>query len=250
MCERKLILLCAAGILWVGVGLPAHAEDATTFDHSLFDKVLSGAVRDGEVDYGMMAQKYQDLQTYLSQLASAPFRSLPREEQIAMAINAYNANCINGVLKGKKIQSVKDVWFFFKNAKFQLGGEEMSLDSLENDVLRKMGEPRIHFALVRAAKGSPILAAHAYCGASLNNDLDQAMRDFIQNSTYNRLDTEKKILYLSPIFKWYKKDFTSRVPSVSAYVRPYLSEADQAVMKDRAVKVKFLDFDWNLNGHY
>lgn len=248
----RMGVLVGGVVLLLATGIPSGlAQESTTFDHTLFDAILRETVTDGVVDYAKLSLRYQDLQTYLSQLAQAPFDTLPREEKIAMAINAYNANCINAVLReGKKIKSVKDVWFFFKNTKFQLGGKEMTLDSLEHDTLRKMGEPRIHFAITRAARSCPKLASHAYRGATLETDLDQAARAFFLDPARNRLDRDKKTLYLNAMLKWFKKDFTTQATSIAAFVRPYLPEADQLFLKEQAVKVEFLDYDWGLNGHF
>ena len=249
---RELIPWIGAGIVCIGLSIPSQGQSSTSFDHSLFDRILQETVTDGVVDYAKLAQPqfYTDLQTYISQLAGAPFSSMTREEQIATAINAYNANCLNGVLKEGKIKSVKEVWFFFKNTKFQLGSKEMNLDSLEQDVLRKMNEPRIHFAIVRATKSGPKLASRAYQGGTLEADLEAAARRFLQDPTKNRLDAEKKTLFLSPVLKWFKKDFTTQAPSVRAYVLPYLSETDQFLVKGHPIKVKFLEYDWGLNGHF
>jgi hypothetical protein len=113
-----------------------------------------------------------------------------------------------------------------------------------------MGEPRIHFAIVCASKSCPKLASRAYRGESLEADLERAARDFFHDPAKNRLDKGKKILYLSSILKWFKDDFTAKAPSVGAFVRPYLPEADQVFIKEQAVKVEFLDYDWDLNGHF
>lgn len=248
----RLIRRIGTGIVCFGLSMACQGQASFSIDHSLFDRILRETVTDGLVDYAKLAQPqyYTDLQTYISQLAEAPFHSMTREEQIATAINAYNANCLNGVLKERKIKTVKEVWFFFKNTKFHLGGKEMSLDSLEQDVLRKMNEPRIHFTIVRATRGGPSLASHAYRGETIESELEEAARLFLRNQTQNRLDREKKTLYLSPILKWFKKDFTTQAPSIKAYVLPFLSDADQSFLKEQPVKIKFLEFDWGLNGHF
>jgi hypothetical protein len=250
--QFRLVLFCGALLAVITSPVWSQTTHPETFDHSGFDALLKEVVEDGMVDYAKLAQSqnYQVLQSYLSRLASAPFRKLPQKEQIAMAINAYNANCIHGVLKEGKIKSVRDVWFFFKNTKFHLGGEEMDLDSLEHVVLRNMNEPRFHFAIVNASKSCPKLASQAYRGETLDSDLDRAARDFILDPARNFLDRDKKVLSLSPIFKWFRKDFTVEAPSIKAYVLPFFTEEDQAFIKEPAIKVKFLEYNWDLNGHF
>lgn len=218
------------------------------FDHSRFDILLKECVQDGVVDYKLFADKYSDLQAYLSSLATAPFNQLSQDEKIAMGLNAYNAACIQGVLSQRNLKSVRDVWYFFKRTRFVLGGQEMNLDSLEHDILRKMGEPRIHFALVCPSKSGPKLPSKAFTAATLNDDLDEAARNFLRDPSKNYIDKEKKRLYLSSIFKWFKKDFLVKSPSLVEYVKPYLLEEDQKFLSENKIKVEFLEYDWRLNG--
>lgn len=233
---------------FLSIAARAGEAPATPFDHSRFDHLLRECVTDGVVDYPRFAEKYSELQAYLDSLTSAPFQDLPHDEKIAMGLNAYNGFCIQGVLSQRNIKSVRDVWYFFKRTRFVLGGQEMSLDSLEHDILRKMGDPRIHFGLVCASKGCPKLSSRAYVASTLNEDLDQAARNFLRDKTKNYLDQEKKRLYLSALFKWFKKDFLIKSPSLIEYVKPYLSEEDSQFLSENKVKVEFLEYDWSLNG--
>ena len=231
------------------IGAPSFAE---SFDHSAWDKILGDSVHNGVVDYGKIRDRYPDLQAYLKSLETAALKSFSKEERLAFYINAFNAHCLDGVLSQGEVASVNAIPEFFKNTKFVLAAEEQSLDSLEQKVLRKMEEPRIHFALVRAAKGSPKLSSKAYTGATLDQDLDRQASDFFLDPTRNRLDREKGILYMSRILKWYQEDFTRTSKSVLAYIRLYLSAEDGAYLDENPgkVKVEYLEFDWSLNGSY
>jgi hypothetical protein len=46
---------------------------------------------------------------------------------------------------------------FFLLRKYRVGGEDMSLYALENDIIRPLGEPRVHFALNCMAVSCPRL---------------------------------------------------------------------------------------------
>jgi uncharacterized protein DUF547 len=48
--------------------------------------------------------------------------------------------------------------------KFIIGGRAMSLYAYESDIIRKLGEPRIHFALNCSALGCPILPSTPFSG--------------------------------------------------------------------------------------
>jgi hypothetical protein len=238
--------------MWLCVAGPVSAGDtpASPFDHSLLDTVLEASVKDGVVNYGQIQKDYPIFQQYLDTLKTGSFDSLPREERLAIGINAYNAYCIRGVLDAGKIRSVRDVWFFFKNTEFILGGKKMTLDSLEHQVLRKMGEPRIHFALVCASKSCPKLAANSYRAETLDHDLDRAAQEFLDDPSKNRLDREAGIFYLSSIFKWFKDDFRTTKGGVLDFIKPWLSQEDQDYLSKNKVKVKFLKYDWSLNGQW
>ena len=105
-------------------------------------------------------------------------------------------------------------------------------------------EPRIHFALVCAAVGCPILRRGAYFPDSVRTQLEADANRFIHNPDKVRCDAEKKTLYLSKIFKWYGEDFVKAAGSVAGYVGGYLG-ADVAVGDKWAIV--FLPYDWNLN---
>lgn len=222
-----------------------------TFDHSPWDQLLKESVQSGVVDYGKLRDRYSDLQAYLKSLESANLAPLSGNEKVAFYLNAYNAHCVSGVLSHGEIGSVNEVPEFFKNTEFVLAGKEQSLESLETEI-RKMGEPRIHFALVRASKSSPKLASRAYTGESLNERLDEQALAFFLDPSKNRLDREKGIFHMSRVLKWYKDDFAHESDSVLAFIRPYLSAEDRAYLDEnpKKVKVEYLEFDWSLNGGF
>jgi hypothetical protein len=141
-------------------------------------------------------------------------------------------------------------------------GKEITLNEIEHEILRKeYGDPRIHFALVCAAMGCPILSDEVYRGESLDEQLERDAIRFINNEEKVRLDTEENRLYVSSIFKWYAKDFShgyDEIPEwlesyrkkergiVSAIVR-YIEGTEKDYIMENRPKVKYLDYDWSLN---
>ena len=59
----------------------------------------------------------------------------------------------------------------------------------------------------------------------------------------------KERLYLSSIFKWFRKDF-EREGSLVDFVMPYLTADERSFVEahDGAPPIAFLDYDWSLNG--
>ena len=121
-----------------------------------------------------------------------------------------------------------------------VGNRTMSLGGIENGVLRKMDEPRIHFAINCASISCPKLMNKAYTPTSINEQLDEAASEFI-NSDKNRISSTS--VKLSHIFKWYEKDYkTPSTNSVIAYINQY---TNTKINID--ANIEYLEYDWNLN---
>ena len=115
----------------------------------------------------------------------------------------------------------------------------VSLGDIEHQILRKMEEPRIHFAINCASYSCPKLLNEAYTASQLEFQLQKATKGFISDSSRNQISSEK--LHLSNIFKWYKKDFTQQ-GSVINYIQPYI-----AINIPTDAEINYLKYDWSLN---
>ena len=179
------------------VGTP-WAAPAQTFDHGAFDALLKAHVADGLVDYDAFA-KAPSFPRYLSSLAAFSPASLPRAEQLAFWINAYNAYTIQLINQHGERQSIRNINRTFGFVRgygpwteklATVGGKAYGLDEIEQDIIRPTyQEPRIHFALVCAAMGCPPLRSEAYAGASLEAQLEDQGRLFVTTQpAKNRVD--------------------------------------------------------------
>ncbi|OGR88885.1 MAG: hypothetical protein A2992_09425 [Elusimicrobia bacterium RIFCSPLOWO2_01_FULL_59_12] len=220
-----------------------------------FFSVLKEVVKEERVDYSALKARPADLRVFLDLAAAmteADFRSWPESKQIAFLINLYNARTLLLIIDHYPIASIKKIGNLLKGPWDQpvvrLFGQTMTLGHLEHEILRKRyNEPRIHFALVCAAKGCPPLRAEPYAADALDRQLDDQGRRFMRDSAKNRLDRNAGVLYLSPIFDWFKNDFTGKSESLQAFVAPYLSAADASFLTKNTVKIRFTDYDWSLN---
>jgi hypothetical protein len=150
------------------------------------------------------------------------------------------------VLLESPLQSVRDAGAFFQRVKVDVGGKDFSLDDIEHGILRKMGDPRIHMALVCASRSCPKLLPRAYRAADLDAVLDRQARDFLADPSRNRFDAAAKTAHLSSIFKWFGGDFAvAPYGGVRGFVRHYSTDA-AALPEDFAIE--YLDYDWSLNG--
>ncbi len=246
-------------------GFPLSAETTSCAgierEHSAWSSLLRRYVHDGLVDYeGWKRQGVGELNNYLATLSSvctADERAANRDERLAFWINAYNAFTIKLILEHYPVRSIRSIGLLplaaFKEKFIPMPGLRkggLSLDEIENDILRKeLGEPRIHFAVVCASKSCPKLRSQAYRAGGLDLQLDQAARDFIQDSSKNRYDAAKRTFYASSIFKWFRADFERAKGSLAAFIGQYSQPDVAAALKQGDVRIEFLDYDWSLNGN-
>ena len=236
--------------------LPAWppAVSAAGFSHAALDTVLQAHVHDARVDYGALARDRGPLERYLEATRAAHPDAWPRNEQIVFWVNVYNARVLDGVVRRPGLKSVLDVGklvgvptlgFFRERA--VSGEREISLNGIEHEILRKgFHEPRIHFVLNCASTSCPALPPRALETASLDSTLDAAAQAFLLDRSKNQIEPGPK-LKLSSVFKWYRSDFETAAGSLQAFVQRYWKGA--GVVRADA-PIKFLDYDWSLNGHW
>jgi hypothetical protein len=228
-------------------------------DHSPFSALLNKYVDgDGYVDYtGWKASSAdrESLHKYLDELSRAD-RGKParREARLAFWINAYNAVTLEGILREYPTSSIRkhtsrlggyNIW---KHLPLRVGDEALSLEQIENEMLRPMGEPRIHFAIVCASVGCPRLLNEAYTTSRLEEQLTTNTRDFFSRGQNIRVDAAAGTIYLSSILRWYGKDFgetqRERLANLTAYLP---AAADSLIANKPRIRVEYLDYDWDLN---
>ena len=228
---------------------PARPLAPGAFSHQLFDRVLHAHVQDGVVDYPAILVDPRFVQ-YLEDLDRVDPNRLPKDEQLALWVNAYNAYAIKGILDGYSPGTWVGRYRYFIGRTYRVGGAALNLYDLERDILiAQFHEPRMHFAIVCASASCPRLQPWAYNGAQLNRQLEQGAREFINDPSRNRFDRANRVAYLSKIFDWFTEDFEAQAGSLQRYVAQYVS--DPVLAQELATvpyRIEFLDYDWNLNG--
>lgn len=225
-------------------------------DFTPWDEMLHQYVdQKGRVNYARwQAESSDKLNQWLSQVDQID-RQSDSADQLALWLNLYNALTIAQVLKRYPIASIQPKilgipnWFaflrFFTRSVLQLGGQQYSLNQIEHDVLRKtFKEPHIHFALVCASIGCPLLRNEAYLPETVQTQLEDDARRFINNPDKVKYDRATQTLYCSKIFKWYRQDFLTAAPSIPAYIQTYLTA--ELSLSD-ATTLRYLPYDWRLN---
>lgn len=225
------------------------------FDHGRFDRLLAAHMTDGRVDYAAFAAS-REFTGYLGALSAFDPARLEQGERLAFWINAYNAFTIELINRNEERRSIRKISRPWSARFIRIGGRTLSLDDIEHEIVRKeFREPRIHFALVCAAKGCPPLRSEAYTGALLERQLDeQAMSFLTRTPTKNRVDVATGTVWLSPIFKFrdYERDFGGTREAIGRFVAGYFRRAGlraEAELLERGrFALKYTDYDWSLNG--
>ncbi len=225
-------------------------------DFSAWDFMLKHYVNgQGQVDYAAWhSESYKKLEEWLASQRHIELNACSQDEAIAFLINLYNALTIQQVLKKYPIASIRPTFLgipnwlaflrFFTKKIYRLQGQSLSLNGIEHGLLRKrFQEPRIHFALVCASVGCPLLRAEAYVPDRLDEQLEADACRFIHNDDKVRYDATQQTLYCSKIFKWYGTDFLTVAASIPDYISQYRPDFDLS----SDVTVKFLPYSWELN---
>jgi len=223
-------------------------------DHRDWDSVLRRHVRDGRVDYDALARD-SAFTRYLAWLPTVAVDALDEDDRLAFWINAYNAWTVQLIVSSGERETIRNLHktlgvFRLKGPwsvpLVQAAGKTWTLDEVEHRILRtQFREPRMHFAIVPAARGAAPLRSEAYLGATLDAQLDDQARTFLSDTTRNRYSN--RVLWLSPVILQYRSDFGANTAELGKYFAPYFPAGREALEKGR-FPLGATSFDWRLNG--
>lgn len=216
---------------------------------SLFDKVdafLCKHVENGQVKYGAIKAAPEEMNQIVAALANFDLDELSSETaRKAFWINAYNIVVIHAVVRAYPIDSPMDVPGFFDTKTYPVAGDTLTLNEIENQKLRAdFGDPRIHFALVCAAKSCPPLIPEAYWPEKLDAQLEERTRANLNDNDFIRVTETEKTVSLSEIFKWYREDFVTPECGLLAYINGYRNQKIPSTYT-----VDYYSYNWELNEH-
>ncbi|WP_242116905.1 DUF547 domain-containing protein [Aestuariivivens sediminicola] len=210
-------------------------------DHSIWDGLLKAHVAaNGNVDYKGFKNNWKTLLDYISYLGkNHPKANWTQEEQLAYWINAYNALTIDLVLRHYPLGSIKDIEDPWKQRLWKLGVKWYHLNEIEHQILRKMHEPRIHFAIVCASQSCPKLQNEAYTASHLEHQLRAATEAFLNDPEKNSIAFQN--LELSQLFKWFARDFKKNGTLID-----FLNQYTDVTISENA-RIRYKAYDWALN---
>lgn len=164
-------------------------------------------------------------------------------------INMYNALVQVKIKEGSENYNDRNV--FFETKDLSIGGKKLSLNDIENGILRKTAKNnefissfelekkdyRIHFALNCGASACPPIAF--YSAQNIESELTMAEEVFIlAGSTYTK---ESNTVQISELFKWFKDDFGGEDGILE------LLKKHKIISDTSGVKIMYTPYDWTLN---
>ncbi len=260
-CRQRALAALVAVLALGAVGLPgAAAATAVPVDEALYASLLerhTRAVRDTarvRVDYAAIARS-EDWRRLVANLAQVdPDELATRPERLAFWINAYNVLAIDLVARHQPLESIRDIGSLFSpvwdREAGRIRGRAVTLGQIEHEILRPMGDPRIHAAIVCASVSCPPLRREPWTASRLDAQLEDTLRSWLadpeKGARVERADAE---VHLSRIFDWFEEDFEPR-GGVLAFVGAYLPADDRAWLERNASRIdlEYLPYDWNVNG--
>lgn len=228
--------------------------------HQIFSDVLSKYVKNGLVDYKGL-EKENNLNKYLKQLSATNPDKLSHNEKLAFWINAYNAFTLQVIRDNYPVKSITDLHTGGKVIGYLLGktvwdkefitinDKKYSLNDIEHKILRKMNEPRIHFAIVCASISCPELRNEAFEADKIDAQLQEQTTKFLNDKTRNHFDLKNRKAYISEIFNWFGEDFGKTDENILKFIANYIPLGISNDIKNNISKwdISFNDYDWNLN---
>jgi hypothetical protein len=255
---------------------PSHGQDASApLAYDGYAGVLEAhVIGEGMVDYRGLWKSPGELEAFVDKIARLPrarFEAWPKKDQIAFLINAYNALTLEAIIDHYPIRArdenapkagIRQIEGVWDRLAFELMGRRVTLNHIEHEMLRKgFDEPRIHMALVCAAKSCPRLRNEPFRGHRLDDQLKDQTRKFLSHPAKFRIDRGRKQVYLSEIFNWFGQDFVKSFGTSSAFegrsekeravlnfIAKHIKEDDAAYLFKNTYAIRYLPYDWSLNG--
>lgn len=212
------------------------------FDYTNYNLFLSKYVSNkGNVNYDKIETNKAELNAIIVEFGKTqPTEKWSKNEKMAYYINVYNAYTIKVVIDNYPVKSIKDINDAWNRKIITSGKSKISLSDVENKILRKIDDPRIHFAINCASYSCPNLLNVAFVPVTLDKQLDTATKSSINDKSKNTIATNE--IKISKIFYWYSADFKSNTKTVINFINKYSNTKINA-----SAKTSYLYYSWSLN---
>ncbi len=260
-----VLLVCLAVPVLAGTGAQSDREAA-------FERLLDVYVRDGLVYYAALKSERAGLDRYIASFDTAEtwLAGADAKAQQAFWVNAYNALVLRTVINAYPIRgkaseyppaSIAQIPGAFTAVRHRVAGRVLTLDEIEKTVIAGFGDARLLLALGRGTLGSPRLRSEVYRSERLDEQLDQAVKQFAVRAQAFRIDRQKNAVEVTPLFSWRESSFVSsfgqgaamwanRSPlerAVVAMAYPHLFPSEREFLALNTWQMTFGEYDWRLN---
>lgn len=235
--DRRALLGATLALPWLHRGAWAWQDGWAQVLRTRVDEL-------GRVDFAGIAADPATLQGVVAAIGAGP-EPAARADLLAWRVNAYNALAMWGIVRRGIPRSLGLLarFSFFANTTIRVAGRDTTLKSFEDDVIRRMGDERVHFALNCMVRGCPRLPREPFLGARLEAQLQEATREFCSDPRHVRADHARRVALLSQIFEFFTADFVpAAAPDLITYVNRWRPE-----QIPWTYEVRFPDYDWTIN---
>ena len=216
-----------------------NAQEQFLNDIDVFYKTY---VSDGKIDYKGIKNNPEDLTGLINTIEQMNLNISDAQIVKAFWINAYNILTIKGIVDNYPVKSPLDIPGFFDNKTYKVSGESLTLNTIENDILRKnFKDARLHFVLVCGAIGCPPIINEAYRPIHLDQQLDRQTQ-LALNGDFLKINTKKKRVEFSEIMKWYKEDFVMDGKTEINFINIYRTDKIPSNFE-----ITYFPYNWSLN---
>ena len=244
--------------LCIALALLALAAPAAALDLDLYAEILTRHTSEVDdlartrVDYRALTTSKDWKRLIASLRAADPARLTTREQKLAFWINSYNVLAIDTVVRNYPVDSIRDVGSFWspvwKREAGTIGGDPYTLDQIEHEIIRPMGDPRTHAAVICASTSCPALRREPWLALRLDAQLDVAVRIWMADPGKGlRIDRASGTVTLTKIFDWFDEDFESDGGPL-AFAARYASQDTRLWLGNhRNAPIAYFDYDWTVN---
>lgn len=250
-----MILRLAAALLT----LAATATPAPAFDEDLYAELLARHTRPVDdlarvrVDYPALAAS-ADWKRLVAGLADSDLEALrTREQEIAFWANAYNVLAMDLVARNWPVESIRDIGSLlrpvWKRPAGVVGGSERTLDEIEHEIIRPLGDPRTHAVVICASTSCPALPREPLRAETIDAQLDEATRAWLADPQKGMaIDRTANAIRLSRILDWFAEDFAAS-GGVVAFATRYAPESERVWLREHGddARLAYFEYDWRVN---
>lgn len=223
-------LAFAAFILHINGQLPAHVPaDAPENKMSDFVDALRCVDSAGQIDLAELKSRHRSLESFVASLAGFSPDISPElfptvEARLAYWLNAYHALALLELLDTRS--TTTSAWGEVFSAA-PIGGRRLTRLAIYRRTLSQSGDARVFLAIFTGAKGHGVLDGSPFDADSLDLQLDDATRRFVQRRDHFAI--EGKTVKLSELFRAHADEFLAALPAerknVLQIVWAYLPES-------------------------